>query len=119
MKMKKISKDIIQKNFKKIDKERWVTTTRDGDCFAVTTRPRSMPLHKKQDNYVLEVDDLDYKIRKLTPTECERLQAFPDGWTEFGADGEKISNAQRYKTIGNAVTTSVVKSVVNNMFNNR
>ena len=32
----------------------------------------------------------DYRIRKLTPTECERLQGFPDGWTEFGADGSKI-----------------------------
>lgn len=29
------------------------------------------------------------RVRKLTPTECERLQAFPDGWTETGANGEK------------------------------
>ena len=42
------------------------------------------------------------KIRRLTPTECERLQGFPDGWTEG------ISDTQRYKCLGNAVTTNVV-----------
>jgi DNA (cytosine-5)-methyltransferase 1 len=44
----------------------------------------------------------DMKIRRLTPTECERLQGFPDGWTEG------ISDTQRYKCLGNAVTTNVV-----------
>jgi len=52
------------------------------------------------------------KIRKLTPIECERLQGFPDGWTEYGADGEKISDTQRYKMMGNAVTTNVVTEVI-------
>ena len=42
------------------------------------------------------------QIRRLTPTECERLQGFPDGWTEG------ISDTQRYKCLGNAVTTNVV-----------
>jgi len=41
-------------------------------------------------------------IRRLTPTECERLQGFPDGWTKG------ISDTQRYKCLGNAVTTNVV-----------
>ena len=54
-------------------------------------------------------------IRRLTPTECERLQGFPDGWTEYGIDenGEKIkiSDTQRYKTLGNAVSVPVVKAV--------
>ena len=45
------------------------------------------------------------KIRRLTPTECERLQGFPDGWT----DG--ISDTQRYKCLGNAVTTNVVQAI--------
>ena len=43
------------------------------------------------------------KIRKLTPVECERLQGFPDGWTEG------ISDTQRYKCCGNAVTVPVVQ----------
>lgn len=60
--------------------------------------------------------DRDYRIRKLTPVECERLQAFPDGWTEYGANGEKISDTQRYKCLGNAVTTTVVTYIANHMF---
>ena len=46
------------------------------------------------------------RIRRLTPTECERLQGFPDGWTKG------LSDTQRYKTLGNAVTTTVVKAVM-------
>lgn len=45
------------------------------------------------------------KIRRLTPTECERLQGFPDGWTEG------ISDTQRYKCLGNAVTTNVITAI--------
>lgn len=44
-------------------------------------------------------------IRKLTPVECERLQCFPDGWT----DG--VSNTQRYRQLGNAVNVEVVKHI--------
>ena len=56
----------------------------------------------------------NYTIRRLTPVECERLQAFPDDYTRFGANGEEISETQRYKTLGNAVTTSVVTWIVDN-----
>ena len=45
------------------------------------------------------------KIRRLTPIECERLQGFPDNWTEG------LSNTQRYKTLGNAVTVNVIKEI--------
>ena len=45
-------------------------------------------------------------IRRLTPTECERLQGFPDGWTEG------ISDTQRYKCLGNAVTVNVIEEVI-------
>lgn len=47
----------------------------------------------------------DYKIRRLTPKECERLQGFPDNWTEG------LSDTQRYKTLGNAVTVNVIKTI--------
>jgi DNA (cytosine-5)-methyltransferase 1 len=46
------------------------------------------------------------RIRRLTPLECERLQGFPDNWTE----GE--SDTQRYKMCGNAVTVNVVEAVM-------
>jgi DNA (cytosine-5)-methyltransferase 1 len=45
------------------------------------------------------------RIRKLTPTECERLQGFPDGWTKG------LSDTQRYKCCGNAVTVPVVQYI--------
>ncbi len=54
------------------------------------------------------------RIRRLTPIECERLQGFPDNHTEYGIyDGEvkKMSNTQRYKQCGNAVTTDVVQAI--------
>jgi len=45
------------------------------------------------------------QIRRLTPTECERLQGFPDGWTEG------FSDTQRYKMMGNAVTVNVIQTI--------
>lgn len=42
-------------------------------------------------------------VRRLTPTECERLQGFPDGWTDDQAD------SNRYKQMGNAVTVNVIR----------
>ena len=50
------------------------------------------------------------KIRRLTPIECERLQGFPDDWTKRGTEG-MISDTQRYKMCGNAVTVDVVEAV--------
>jgi len=51
---------------------------------------------------------IDSKIRRLTPTECERLQGFPDGWTSV----ENTSDSQRYKMCGNAVTVNVIKDIM-------
>lgn len=48
-------------------------------------------------------------IRRLTPMECERLQGFPDGWTEGQAD------THRYKQMGNAVAVPVVSWLVNRL----
>ncbi len=56
----------------------------------------------------------DYRIRRFTPIECERLQGFPDNHTEYGSyEGEvkRMSNTQRYKQCGNAVTVDVVEEI--------
>jgi len=56
----------------------------------------------------------DRRIRRLTPTECELLQGFPANWTKYGDfDGEvkEISDSQRYKMCGNAVTKHVVQAI--------
>ena len=50
------------------------------------------------------------KIRRLTPRECERLQGLPDDWTIEGTEGA-ISDSQRYKMCGNAVTVNVIKEI--------
>lgn len=49
-------------------------------------------------------------IRRLTPIECERLQGFPDNWTKYGTKG-LISDTQRYRMCGNAVTVDVVEEI--------
>lgn len=137
----------LDEHFKVVDENKGVTTTKNGDCFAVTTRQRGTPLHKKQDNYVLErvhgsnqphrsitdgsycptlncyrtpmvefkeENNDNYLIRRLTPVECERLQGFPDNWTKYGVNDELISDTQRYKCCGNAVTTNVITHIFNN-----
>lgn len=47
-------------------------------------------------------------IRRLTPLECERLQGFPDGWTEIAG----ASDAARYKALGNSVAIACVEFVL-------
>jgi DNA (cytosine-5)-methyltransferase 1 len=47
----------------------------------------------------------DMRVRRLTPTECERLQGFPDGWTAGFAD------SVRYRMLGNAVCVNVAEWV--------
>lgn len=59
--------------------------------------------------------EMDRRIRKLTPIECERLQGFPDNWTKEGITEEgkitKKSDNQRYKMMGNAVTVPVISEI--------
>ena len=47
-------------------------------------------------------------VRRLTPVECERLQGFPDGWTQIGTD-KPTADTHRYKQLGNAVTVNVAE----------
>ena len=58
--------------------------------------------------------ETEYMYRAITPIEAERLQGFPDDWTKEGKDGAQISNTQRYKCCGNAVTTNVIKYIIDN-----
>jgi len=65
--------------------------------------------HKRGDNEPFVSQGVS--IRRLTPVECERLQGFPDGWTEG------VSDTQRYKQLGNAVTVNVVYELVKRLLN--
>ena len=51
-------------------------------------------------------------VRRLTPTEAERLQGYPDGWTETGADGRAISDTKRYQMLGNSVAVPCVAYIM-------
>jgi len=56
-----------------------------------------------------ETKNLQWIVRRLTPVECERLQGFPDGWTDIGdwidenEKKHKTSDAARYKALGNSI----------------
>ena len=91
----------------------------EGDGINLTGRPirgrvgkkRCQTLDTSCQHGILQPN---YRIRRLTPIECERLQGFPDNHTAYGIyDGEvkKVSNTQRYKQCGNAVTVDIVALV--------
>ena len=82
------------------------------DLYNKTLRDESPALMQPEHNGISLFDG--YRIRRLTPIECERLQGFPDQHTAYGNyDGEvkPMSNTQRYKQCGNAVTVDVVAAV--------
>lgn len=61
-------------------------------------------------NCVIGVDDMKTVVRRLTPMECERLQGFPDGWTDIGewvdTKGKlhkESADSARYKALGNSI----------------
>lgn len=59
----------------------------------------------EQNNYLQD----GYRVRKLTPQECERLQTFPDNYTAG------VSNSQRYKILGNSFTVDVIAHILKNL----
>lgn len=50
-----------------------------------------------------------YVVRRLMPVECERLQGFPDGWTDIEFRGRPASDAARYKALGNSMAVPVMR----------
>jgi len=65
--------------------------------------PNSQYVH--QDKLVIAGPKL---IRRLTPTECERLQGFPDGWTDLPG----ASDSARYRALGNSVAIPCVEFIM-------
>lgn len=88
-------------------------TNATGHC--IGTNGKTVPIYEVRDGiitikgkqYPIKLPDGYYIIRKLTPTECERLQTLPDGYTEG------VSNAQRYKALGNGWTAEVIIHILN------
>ena len=61
--------------------------------------------HHDRGTKILDVANL--RVRRITPTECERLMGFPDGWTAVGANGKAVSDTARSRFCGNAVVVNV------------
>lgn len=57
---------------------------------------------------------VNFRVRKLTPLECWRLQGFPD-WAFDRAKQAGLSDSQLYKQAGNSVTVPVIKAIAENM----
>lgn len=70
---------------------------------------------KENFNAILEggnnVNDSEYVVRRLTPLECERLQGFPDGWTDIPG----ASDTARYKALGNSIALPQWQIIIDNM----
>lgn len=78
----------------------------DGKVYTVY-EVREGQITIKGKRYPVKLQDGYYLIRKLTPTECERLQTMPDGYTAA------VSNSQRYKALGNGWTAEVIIHILN------
>ena len=74
--------------------------TEDGINPTIVSRGPSAVCYEQKKRYI---------VRRLTPLECERLQGYPDGWTDIGewtdSNGKKrqTSDAARYKALGNSI----------------
>ena len=86
-------------------------TASQGNCVAwnsIERKQRTMiPVCNSNDENPNVYNNVLY--RKLTPIECERLQTFPDNWTDC------VSNSQRYKQMGNSWTVDVISHIFNQM----
>jgi len=51
------------------------------------------------------------QVRRITPTEAERLQGFPDGWTEIPFRGKPAADGPRYKALGNSMAVPVMRFI--------
>lgn len=77
----------------------------DGNFPALSAREHA----GQNQQAVLHKTPLRWIVRRLTPTECERLQGFPDGWTDIGewvdtkGKRHKPSDTPRYKALGNSI----------------
>ena len=74
----------------------------------------SPALTRHNSNYAIS------RMRRLTEIECERLQGFPDNWTQYGDYNgaiKPIAKTQRYKLIGNAVTVDIVELIAKRLKN--
>lgn len=76
----------------------------DRKCASLTTRPYA-DNDAQESRLVISCPG----VRRLTPLECERLQGFPDGWTDVLHEGRPASDSARYKALGNSMAVPVMR----------
>lgn len=82
---------------------------------ALTSEETTFTLAATQDQTLFQPDADGYVVRRLTPVECERLQGFPDGWTDIGewvdskGKSRSTTDGARYKALGNSFAVPVVR----------
>lgn len=71
----------------------------------------SATLSTHNDQFLHTEDSMNgLTVRRLTPLECERLQGFPDGWTDIPWKGKKHTpDSPRYKALGNSMAVPVMR----------
>ena len=82
----------------------------------IEKRQNGQRFNEGQKFYTLTAQDqhgvlVEGYIRKLTPIECERLQTLPDNYTCAKLNENQISDAQRYKMLGNAWTVDIIAHI--------
>ena len=92
------------------DKPIKAISSADGKTYVVHTVKNGM-IEIKGKNYPIKLSDGFYIIRKLTVSECKRLQTVPE-WYDFSV----ISDSQAYKCLGNGWTVEVIAHLMKNMF---
>lgn len=85
-----------------------------GGKGALTRKEQSLTLKTSNDQILFEKNN-KYKVRRLTPLECERLQGWPDNYTKYNNEGKEIAKTTRYKMIGNGVSAPVAEWIFKNI----
>lgn len=87
----------------------------NGQAHASVTKEKSGTLDTMHDAQAVAIEHMElpkkiaWIVRRLTPTECERLQGYPDGWTDIGewtdtkGKKHKAADSPRYKALGNSI----------------
>jgi DNA (cytosine-5)-methyltransferase 1 len=79
----------------------------DGACGTLPANPGS---GTRSDGSFVEAAIVDkWAVRRLTPTECERLQGFPDGYTAIPYRNKPAADGPRYKALGNSMACNVMR----------
>jgi DNA (cytosine-5)-methyltransferase 1 len=60
-------------------------------------------------------DQISYRVRRLTPVECERLMGWPDNHTKYDKDDNELSDSARYKMCGNGIVAPVAQWLCENI----